>query len=446
MITFNSNNIIVGEIKELLSSYNLPYCKVLVEGDKISIYKKHTYIYKDSLLVAIKDKTFNDGFKFEDNDFEFISFYKENLPLLNITHKMPIRNVYYDSFSHQALGNYLRFQRDYNGIDLMSLYNCFSGLTAKGVEIPVKEKDKTLTFSSYDTNFKIYVVPVKFWKSYKIYFESSIGFSVVCALYKDYNVVSLYDASHTENYTEKFYNATYVKYNHSRFSNPIIYDKLLNVMDGLKDPSLFYDKENELCLFIKVPFSNNSSLVVIEDSLERHNTTSEFGITEQFKNISYRWGILSTTKRLITNDVALKDGEEKDYNQYINDGKYTFIGRSQLTYINDNKQHPFADRLIEYLVKNTIDTREDITLNIKRVVDNLYKKHLLDGYTNEIEWSDKLKNTIYVNSLSTIKDSNGSAVVSLGIYDKCFDILGYVDKDVESGIVGEYDYSNTWEE
>ena len=66
MITFNSYNLIVGQIKEILRDYNLPYCKVLVDNAKIEIYKDCCYIYKMSIYKCIKTNDFTkSGFTFK---------------------------------------------------------------------------------------------------------------------------------------------------------------------------------------------------------------------------------------------------------------------------------------------------------------------------------------------------------------------------------------------
>jgi hypothetical protein len=127
MIKFNDSSIIVGYIKELLYSFNLPQIPV----------------------SKLKSYTFN-----------------EYIP--NITTNLKLENNIYDTYTHEYLGNYLRFIRDYKKIDLMSLYNCFSNKSYTAgnyvyFRIPVQPgitytvKSPNISFSYWFTNKKEFV-------------------------------------------------------------------------------------------------------------------------------------------------------------------------------------------------------------------------------------------------------------------------------------------------
>lgn len=202
MITFNSNNIVVGYIKELLHSYNLPLPKVVDEN--IPLIDKQTYI-KDTKI-----------FQYINNKEKFVKVYVPGRPVENMTTTMPIRGISYDSLTHEYLGNYLRFLRDYYSIDLMSMYNCYSNNFPNLLQIKINSSlFGNVLMDTTDSSYKIIMVPVKLGHNYTIAIDSLSGIDMFCGYYNKeyYNIENLSDL-------------TYVKYGSTHFKQPIIYDLL----------------------------------------------------------------------------------------------------------------------------------------------------------------------------------------------------------------------------
>ena len=92
--------------------------------------------------------------------------------------------------------------------------------------------------------------------------------------------------------------------------------------------------------------------------------------------------------------------------------------------MNSNINHPFSDRLIEYLVNNAITPMDNLDSNIARVQENLAKRKAgtvrLEKIGLKGVWSDSMRNVLY--GLARTQD------VILAQKD----ILGYVDKDLEA--------------
>lgn len=67
--------------------------------------------------------------------------YREGSAKHLFTKTLEIRNNRYDSYTHYYLGEYLRFLRDYNQLDLMSLYNCFGNERVDNLRVPDRTSD-----------------------------------------------------------------------------------------------------------------------------------------------------------------------------------------------------------------------------------------------------------------------------------------------------------------
>ena len=97
--------------------------------------------------------------------------------------------------------------------------------------------------------------------------------------------------------------------------------------------------------------------------------------------------------------------------------------KNQLLKMSDGISYPFADRLIEYLSFFAITPLDRIDDNIYSVQNSLYKKYNnYDLIKVKGEWSSLMKK--YINYLMMQGD--------ISLLSQKEDLLGYVDKDVES--------------
>ncbi len=158
MHKFNDTGIFTGYIKQLLKEFNLPKIKVYTKkyqdyfnkygvehpeilGTLVGTGQKVTgdtpkYLYPATIryIPYIKDGKLQE---YIDEEWHVVGFRNHNKmrhehsytygdKLLNYTKNLKVQNNIYDSYTHEYLGDYLRFKRDYLNIDLMPLYNCFS--------------------------------------------------------------------------------------------------------------------------------------------------------------------------------------------------------------------------------------------------------------------------------------------------------------------------------
>jgi hypothetical protein len=142
MKKFNTSDLFTGYLKQLLHDFNLPKIKVYTKKHR-EYFNKHKEespeIFSTSQNTELNVRYFpylKDGQiqEYINNTWYNIStkvkaapkFYTYGQKILNYTKNLKINSNVYDSYTHEYLGDYLRFQRDYYGLNLMSLYNCFS--------------------------------------------------------------------------------------------------------------------------------------------------------------------------------------------------------------------------------------------------------------------------------------------------------------------------------
>lgn len=429
MIKFDSNNIIVGYIKQFLHSFHLPNVKIYDENIPCQpnlLYLKDDYITKYT----------------EEGTFENIILYNYNQHITNYTKTLKINNLLYDSHTHKYLGEYLRFLRDYHKVDLMSLYNCFTNEIPKNIyrkisynivddSKPGGKVEKISIIDSSDSNYKLFMIPIKFDREYTIAIDSDFPYEMFCAYYGN---------GYYEHTNDTIVESTYTRITSSSFKNSILFNK-----HKTQDYKKYYNKEKDLKLFIKLPFNNNSSITILEGNYLKANafTFAKDLVPQQFltandselkTNDNKYFKTLGKSAQLDPyriqynrykcNYKKIIDDEEV-YNDNLND--INLITKNQLLYMNTNVSYPFADRLIEYLTDNVITKTEEVSDNIKRV-----QKHIINSSKNISNdlcartltypgfWEDGYKTFFYDLAAKT------------NLIDEAFDILGYVDKDIES--------------
>lgn len=330
--------------------------------------------------------------------------YSYGQKILNYTKNLQIQNTIYDSYTHEYLGDYLRFHRDFANINLMPLYNCFSNRACPYLDLEFAVSNtytaKFKTDQSFEnTLYKYYMVPVKFFKNYTIAIDCMSGIEMCCCIYDKY-----YNQDSKFNDIPRL---TYQYFGDLQFKTPKLYTGLQNINDLLVDISSdLCQHEDDLKLILKIPAENKSSIVILEGNYTAYNDSVVYSTTDKasFKN----------------NNKTVINYEDLDVLENLTDKLITPL---QLLRTNTGESYPFADRLVEYLVGNAITLNETIKDNITRVKSvvapncnsKVYSMPASDGI-----WEPILQCLIYdyINDNYHLNDIN-------------HDILGFVDKDVE---------------
>ena len=213
--------------------------------------------------------------------------------------------------------------------------------------------------------------------------------------------------------------STLITATNCKLNKPFIYTKLKEF-----DASKFINYFNSLVLVIRVPINNKTSISVLEGDYI-YNTVIE---------------------NKVTSDIYHGLPEDKYYLK-------NYPTKLSLFGVNDNEKHPFADRLLEYLLDNAVTNVDNLDDNIKRVQEYLL---YLDHQTPDIlygVWDENMNNSIYnlsknshlnsyvstptvkysslkTNSIKERSDSEG-VIYNMNLIDLKPDLLMYMDKDVE---------------
>ena len=321
-------------------------------------------------------------------EVEFVDYYNFGHNYLNSTNRFISNCSYYDSETHKRLGEYLRCLRDVYDLDLMGLYNCFSYNFADNFSLKIDRAGNGIVQSANEKT-KVIMIPIKYNKNYTIAMDCPFPILMRSVIY---DKVLLKDSSGNLLVDKLQENVTQI--NGTTFGNPINY----SIVNEDRELQNF---EKYLYLAIQVPTNLSSSIVVLEG---RYSNTSGRKIinVENLNKMS-----ASQVSELFRSNLSLLEK-------------------------NDGKQYPFADKLISYLLRYTIDTREYIDDNVERVENAIkYDPPTVENFQKGI-WDLDLRYVLFRNYLNI---NNKSFI------DKN-DITGFVDKDIENAAMkGWMDYA-----
>lgn len=373
---------VVGSfIKALLQSTPLPKYKTVKRGDYIR--RGFVYVYGIHLIKCTESGFIGEAGQYEvlkndtDASHDGSGTFFLGDKYTGRTDHIHSLNPYYDEDTHEALGEYLRCYRDIRGIDLMPFYNCFSYRIA--TDFYIKQTGDVVL--SYEDKYKVVLIPVKYYQKYSVFVDSTSPVIVKPVIYNNglvYNNTS-------KEYLYNYISATNTVCAQTSFNQPFVVS--VNLKEGKEEHhDLVYSQERYLCLAIQLERDNKSSICVLEGEYKHGNNAV--------------WTISEPT--------------EKGNASIVSDRQ---LSELSLTQMNDGRIYAFADRLVEYLLKNVIDTEDTIDENIVHVQKLAIKYLGYEGKANGV-YNEELKSLIF-NKYIREHDP------------KALDITGYTDKDIE---------------
>ena len=320
-------------------------------------------------LISINNYKKEAKFKLKDNFF----FGQERL---GVTQTFVSNSTLYDNNTHKFLGTYLRLLRNQYGLDLMSLYNCYNEFIVYDISL---DRHRNKVNDTGIRNKQVLLVPIKFNTTYTIAFECHLPILVKSIFYNNGLVLN---SRSTNTYLSYKLNDEVKQINYCSFNQPF-------TISLLNDDKELQSYEDCLYLAIQVPRGHTSTLTVLEGDYTSDCTHR----ISDIRCLRKKYDVLRMSKLLYSKPSLLSE--------------------------NDNKQHPFADKLISYLLRNTIDTREYIDDNVANVEKTI---HYYPPYQGQ--WDIQLRYILFKRYMR-ICDKYGLNKE---------DILGYVDNDIEDAI------------
>lgn len=455
MIALNDTSIAVGQIKQLLHNFNLPKCPVGKKNPRIDShciddgYIKRYFLDTSGVNSTIKT--------------EICEPYIYNKAYDNLTTNLPIKNMIYDRETHRYFGRYLRFIRDYNRVDLMSMYNCFDGeIFDESISVDVYKVDennipdtnvvlKHIDFTNKNMKQKIvYSMPIDF-KPLTIRTNNSSRIEL--ALYIK-NVSNPALKNQNKEFLDK--NKELIKLTYRKFSSndvniydpsELIEERLMNKVNGniRLSSTLQFISENfeNLTLLVKMPSNHNTNISIVEGVFQNRFDKSRNFLTYMPMQVLHEplfvypksdkesWDksylyTLSRDYEIIMTERYVDPSINYKYDTNLNLSTSDFDISPELLSIifTSDKQYMLGSRIIEYVTGNAICPLSD-SYDIKRVQKALQAGNLIDTRANKGKYFYGVWNVADTFNLRTFVAANRDKLRNP------YDVLGYVDKDVE---------------
>ena len=251
----------------------------------------------------------------------------------------------------------------------MPLYNCFSNTLCPRLNISfdvvedvidsttnkVTKKGYVAKFDTRETGYKIYMIPIKLFQKYTIAIDCFTDVEVCCGFYGKYQYGSAYDTIAED---------TYKCFNSMLFNKPVLYDPAAVLKKYLdpRHPLEIAQHESDLKLFIKLPISNKSSIVILEGDYTEYTPST----------------IIKYSPAKDDDFIVVNNHTQVNFDGDLDENIKHLVTPLQLLAQNTGISYPFADRLIEYLVGNAVTPVDDISDNIKRA------KKVINAKTNAL--------------------------------------------------------------
>ena len=397
---FNEDSIYTKFIKQLVATTYVPTIEIWKPGKPI--IKGFQYITKNYIVEAKESWNQDSGIELNDiynGYFNIIKPYIEGKEYQNITSNYISNKFMYDSKTHFYLGQYLRMLRDLHDLDLMCFYNCVTGVTSDKIRLgSEKDPNEVITNNKEEDNYTTLLVPIYFNQDYTIYLNSSAPIKMRGIFYDEVTNVSVKNLSESK----------VIEYPSSSSSKPILFR--LNQKIGAGYYSMYY--RNYLTLALQIP-KNIKNVVILEGDYTNSKLYIE---NSQNKIPEVTYGTIDYSN-LTTEEI----------NKHC-------IGIPALTRSIKNELYAYDDKLLEYLLLNAIHSEEEISKNIERVqtYSSSYECEKYNGtrfdkkYTRGV-WDNNLRMFLYDLVTKGGKNNKRAHLDPITI-----DILGYVDKDVET--------------